>query len=673
MINIEVSVEEFLSEAKNILPGNSFDLVIRAYETAERCHKNQLRLSGQPYIIHPVNVAHIILKDLNGQDKIIAAALLHDVIEDTKYSESNMSKDFGNEITSLVKGVTKVSQIKNKTKDILLIENVKSLLMATIDDPRVIIIKLADKTHNMRTIGFQPPEKQIRIANEVLNIYAPIAGRLGIYKLKSELEDLAFQVIDPEGYNKIKELIASQKTERDQHIEFVIQKLEKWISDYKTEALIEGRSKHMYSIHKKLNKGKDKKFDEIFDLRAIRVITREISDCYTILGIIHTNFTPVPNRFKDYIATPKSNLYQSLHTNIISTDGKPIEFQIRTEKMNIYAESGIAAHWGYKEGKYNQHEQKFINRWKEQIRFFTENPTANIDDFFSDFSKELHENEIVAFTPKGKLFHFPKGATVLDFAFRVHKEVGMHTKAAKINGKIVPIRTELSTGDQVEIITDKNSRPSPIWERILKTPDARQKLRQCFREDINKKGESEFIKPILGPNIAINDKDILKVRKGKDNLAPNTKQKKKVNILVGGYNDILVRLANCCSPIPGDEIIGFITKGSGVSVHKKTCEVAGQFSDLKKTVNVRWDGINKPFPIKIEVKAYDRPKIYLEIVDSISKTDTNILEAGASSAGQGTMVARFLIEIEHLDQLEEILENIKAIQNIISVERMKNS
>ncbi len=675
MSNLEVSIEEFLSSAEEILPDSSYDLVKRAFDVSNQNHKDQKRLSGQPYIIHPVNVAHIIMKDLGGQDKIIAAALLHDVVEDTHYSHDMMIKDFGLEIATMVKGVTKVSQIKNKTKDILLIENVKRMLIATIQDPRVIIIKLADKTHNMRTLTFQPPEKQVRIANEVLNIYAPIAGRLGIYKLKSELEDLAFQALDSESYKKVKDLVASKKTERDLHIEHVILRLEKWLGESKIPAILEGRSKHFYSIHKKIST-KEKKLDEIYDLRAIRIITNEVQDCYAILGIIHTNFTPVPGRFKDYIATPKSNLYQSLHTTIISTDGKPIEFQIRTEEMNNYAESGIAAHWGYKEGKYNQLEQRFIDRWKEQMRFFTENPTANIQDFFSDFSKELHEDEIVAFTPRGDMYEFPKGATVLDFAFRVHTDIGLHTKAAKVNGKIVPIRTELSTGDQVEILIEKNAKPSPIWERILKTPHARQKLRQYFRklqDELKKQGGVEFVKPAPSGNIAISDRDIVQIHRSKKKSERESKPKKPVNILVGGYKDILVRLANCCSPIPGDEIIGFITRGSGVSVHKKTCEVAGGFSDLKRLVNVRWDGIHKPVPVSIEVKAYDRPKIFLEIVDSISKTDTNILEAGASSAGEGTMIARFLIEIEHLDQLEEILEYIKSIKNIISVERIKNS
>lgn len=668
MDNKEVSIAEFLLEAESISSPQSYDIIYKAFMVANKYHHEQKRLSGQPYIIHPVNVAYIILKELNGRDKILAAALLHDVIEDTNYSRKDMIRDFGEEITTLVQGVTKVSQIKNKSKELVIIENVKKMLMATIYDPRVIIIKLADKIHNMRSLGFQPPEKQIRIANEVMNIYAPIAARLGIYKIKSELEDLAFKAIYPEEYTKIKEFLDSKKLEWDLNLELVIEELNKLFNEAKLDAIIESRPKNLYSIHKKLI-NKDRKLDEIYDLRAIRVITRETRDCYAVLGIVHNSFTPIPNRVKDYIASPKTNLYQSLHTTVLSMDGKPIEFQIRTEEMNQYAESGIAAHWAYKEGKFNSLDQKFIDRWKEQIRFFTENPTANYQDFFSDFSKELYEDEIIAFTPKGDMFEFPKGATVLDFAFRIHTDVGLHTRAARVNGKFVAIRTELNPGDQVEIITDSNVKPSPIWERILKTPHARQKLRQYFRklqDEQKKQVETEIIKMGSSPNIAIVGKELEKSPRPKKKL---TKEGKTTNILVGGHKDILVKLANCCSPIPGDDIVGFITKGTGVSVHKKTCDIAQKFTDSKKIVKVRWHGIFKPVPIKIEVIAIDRPKIYVEIVNSISRTDTNIIEAGANTIHSGNMLARFLVEIEHLDQLEEIIENLKSIQNVISVER----
>ncbi|MDX1958615.1 MAG: bifunctional (p)ppGpp synthetase/guanosine-3',5'-bis(diphosphate) 3'-pyrophosphohydrolase [Leptospiraceae bacterium] len=667
-IQPEVTAEEFLSQAKEKLSNDSFKLVSNAYCVAEEYHRPQKRLSGQPYIIHPVNVAHIIMNSFAPDDKMISAGLLHDVVEDTSYSKEMMKKDFGEEITELVIGVTKVSQIrKNQTKEEVAAENVRRILMASFVDPRVIMIKLADKTHNMRTLGFQPSDKQERIAKEAFAVYAPLAGRLGIYAIKSELEDLAFQILYPDEYQKIKRMVSEKKSEREGNLQEIIQLLEKKMKEANIEVKIEGRAKHFYSIHKKLTL-KEKKVEEIFDLRAVRIITKELRDCYGALGIVHTQFIPIPGRFKDYIASPKTNLYQSLHTTVISTDGKPLEVQIRTEDMNRIAERGIAAHWTYKEGKYNQIEDKFITRWKERLHSLTSDASAS--EFIDDLSGELHEDEVFAFTPKGDVFEFPKGSTVLDFAFRIHTNVGLHTKAGKVNGKIVPIRTELVSGDQVEIITEKNMKPSPIWARILKTASARQKLRQYFRKLHEDEG-TEFVANKTA-NISIRNKDLEDVKKERQEKKEKNRQKKKdISIVVGGLKDILVRYASCCTPIPGDPVVGFITRGRGVTVHKQDCAVAQKNSDKKRLLNVRWDGVHKPVPVRIEVRAYDRPRIYLEIVKSISSTETNILEAGASSGGEGTMIARFLIEIEHLDQLEEIIETIKSIQNIISVERIK--
>jgi GTP pyrophosphokinase len=540
--------------------------------------------------------------------------------------------------------------------------------MASIQDPRVILIKLADKTHNMRTLSFQPIEKQLRIAKETFSVYAPLAGRLGIYGIKSELEDLAFQILYPDDYNKVKQLVSEKKSERDLHIQDIISSLEKKILESNIDAKIEGRAKHFYSIHKKLLE-KDKKVDEIYDLRAVRIITKEQRDCYGLLGIVHDHFTAIPGRIKDYIATPKTNLYQSLHTTVISSDGRPIEIQIRTEDMNKIAERGIAAHWTYKEGKYNPLELKFIARWKERLHTITES-SSDVSEFINDLSGELHEDEVFAFTPKGDIFEFPKGSTVLDFAFRIHTDVGLHTKAAKVNGKMVPIRTELISGDQVEIITEKKAKPSPIWIRIVKTHSARQKLRQYFRKIQEEEGV-EFITANKTANFAIRDKDLAEIKKERAEKKSHKNKKKDVSIVVGGFKDILVRVASCCSPLPGDEIVGFITRGRGVTVHKIDCDVARKSTEKKRMVNVRWDGVHKPVPVRIEVRAYDRPRIYLEIVECISKTDTNIMEAGASSVGEGAMLARFLVGIEHLDQLQEIMDNIKSLRNIISVERVK--
>ncbi|MCB1178928.1 MAG: bifunctional (p)ppGpp synthetase/guanosine-3',5'-bis(diphosphate) 3'-pyrophosphohydrolase [Leptospiraceae bacterium] len=667
----EVTPEEFLEEAKGRLSKSAYGLIEKAFKLSFDAHKDQKRLSGQPYIIHPVNVAYIIMVDLFASENMIAAGLLHDVVEDTPYTREDMIRDFGSDIADMVSGVTKVSKIKNQSKEFIAAENIRKMVMASIKDPRVIQIKIADKTHNMRTIGFQPIEKQVRIAKEVFSVYAPLAGRLGIYRIKSELEDLAFQVIHPEEYKNVKKLVSEKKSERDEHIELVKNKLDQWLSESKVHAKIEGRAKHFYSIYKKITE-KEKNVKEIFDLRAVRIITYDKKDCYTVLGIVHTNFTPIPGRFKDYIATPKSNLYQSLHTTVISLDGKPLEIQIRTEEMNKIAEYGIAAHWTYKEAKgakKSPSEDKMIARWQERLKALAENQDPK--EFMHDFTGELHEDEVFVFTPRGDLFEFPKGATVLDFAFRVHTDVGLHTRAARINDRIVSIRTESNSGDRIEIISDPTSKPSPLWLRFLKTPSARQKVRQYFRKIQDDLGKEIVI--TQKSNIIVSEKySHLIESKKSDKKSPKKKKevKKRFSIVVGGFKDIEVKIPNCCSPLPGDEIVGFITRGK-VSVHKYSCEIAKNNLDKKKMVSVMWDGLDKPIPVRIEVRATDRPKIYLQIVESISKTDTNILEAGASTAGQGTLLARFLIEIEHFSQLEEIMDNIKSIENIIHVERVK--
>lgn len=665
----EVTAELFLDAIKERFNKDDQELIKRAYEVAEKTHEGQFRHSGAPYVIHPVNVAYI-LNDLRQEPNVVAAGLLHDVIEDTPYTKEDMINEFGKDITKLVEGVTKMSKVKNKTRinfESIAAENIRRMLMATAKDPRIIVIKLADKTHNMRTLQFHKPEKQKTIAQETISIYAPLAGRLGVYKIKSELEDLAFQILNPEEYQDIKEKVAAKKAERDSFIETAKIIIKQRLAEINLDVQIEGRSKHFYSIYKKM-KDKDKSFDEINDLRAVRIVTKEIRDCYGVLGIVHSIWTPFPGKFKDYIATPKTNQYQSLHTAVIGQDGRPLEVQIRTQEMNTIAEYGIAAHWAYKEGKQPK-DISMTTKWIERIRSWSES-TSDSQEFLEDLSHELHEDEVFVFTPKGDIYNFPKGSTILDYAFRIHTDVGLHAKGAKISGRMVPLRTELKSGDQIEVITDKKIKPSPIWLRIVRTSSAKQKLRQYFR-----KIQDETINDVPAAYIAklpsepITDIDIKALKKIKPDKKKD-KGKREVSIVVAGIKDILVRLSSCCSPLPGDEIIGFITRGRGVSVHKSTCDIAKNHSDKKRMVAVRWDGINNPVPVRIEVKAYDRQGIYLEMVESISKTETNILEAGASSSGEGTLLARFLIEIEHLDQLQEILENIRSIKNIIFAERV---
>ncbi|MBK8395202.1 MAG: bifunctional (p)ppGpp synthetase/guanosine-3',5'-bis(diphosphate) 3'-pyrophosphohydrolase [Leptospiraceae bacterium] len=665
-----VTIEMLFDAVKERLNLKDQQLIKKAYEVAERTHADQKRYSGEPYVIHPVNVAYI-LNDLRQEPNVVAAGLLHDVIEDTSYTKENMIEDFGKDITKLVEGVTKMSKVKNKTRinfESLAAENIRRMLMATAKDPRIIVIKLADKTHNMRTLKFHRPEKQKKIALETLSIYAPLAGRLGVYRIKSELEDLAFQILEPEEYQDIKEKVAAKKAERDHFIETAKIIIKQRLADINLDVQIEGRSKHFYSIHKKM-KDKDKNFDEINDLRAVRIVTKEVRDCYGVLGIVHSIWTPVPGKFKDYIAIPKANQYQSLHTAVIGQDGRPLEVQIRTAEMNDIAEHGIAAHWAYKEGK-SIKDTSLTVKWIEKIRSWSES-SSDSKEFLEDLTHELHEDEVFVFSPKGDIYNFPKGSTILDYAFRIHTDVGLHAKGAKISGRMVPLRTELKSGDQIEVITDKKIKPSPIWLRIVRTSSAKQKLRQYFRKiqdetanDVTVSYVAKIPNDPAPQSIEVNTQKKAKPAKKKD------KEKREISIVVAGIKDILIRLSSCCSPLPGDDIIGFVTRGRGVSVHKFNCEVAKNHSDRKRLVAVRWDGINNPVPVRIEVKAYDRQGIYLEMVESISRTETNILEAGASSAGEGTLIARFLIEIEHLDQLQEILDNIRSIKNILFAERV---
>ncbi|MFB5652458.1 RelA/SpoT family protein [Leptospira wolffii] len=654
---------------------DALELVEKAYKVSDESHHGQFRLSGEPYIVHPLQVGFILF-ELGLDEKVIAAGILHDVIEDTKYTREEMVRDFGTEVTQLVEGVTKISEIKSQSRETEAAENIRKIIIATIQDIRVILIKLADKTHNMRTLSFQPPEKQRRIANETLSLYAPIAGRLGIYSVKSELEDLAFQVIFPDDYQDIKKRINVKKSEREEYIEKLQLILKQRLAEIQINAVVEGRAKHFFSIYRKM-KTKEKTFDEIFDLRAIRIITDEIKDCYGVLGIVHTLWSPVPGRFKDYIATPKTNMYQSLHTTVIGPDGKPLEVQIRTSEMNAIAEYGIAAHWVYKEGKTHANERHLTVKWLEVLQSWQDS-ALDPKEFLEELKYDLHEDEVFVFTPKGEIIQLPKGATVLDFAFRIHTDVGLHCKGAKINGRMIPLRTELRSGDQVEVVVDKRSKPSPIWLRIVKTPSARQKLRAYFRK-LREETHRDLEQGAEHAGELTLNAEVLEELKKKpvEKAAKHVQhqgQAAEGRILVAGLRDIPVRLSGCCSPLPGDQIIGFVTRGRGVSIHKKNCAVAlkQREEEQLRQISVDWDyGQTEPVPVRLEVKARDRQGIYLEMVKSISGTQTNILEAGASTVQKDTLMARFMVEVEHLDQLKEILGNLKRIPDVVFAHRVK--
>lgn len=648
-----------------------FDIIRKAYELAEQAHKNQKRLSGEPYIIHPLHVA-IYLAEMSLDINTIAAGLLHDVIEDTVYNEEYIKKECNEEIAKLVKSVTKISIVKKDSyKENLsdlkaqeAIENLRLMLLASIDDIRVIIIKLADKLHNMQTIKYQKPHKIERIAKEVLDIYAPIAGRLGMYRIKSELEDLAFEALYPEEAEKLKDEIKHSKASLESYLKKIKKILYSKLKEVGIESQIDSRIKHLYSIYQKMYKN-NKTIHQIYDLRGIRVIVPEVKDCYTSLGIIHTLWKPLPGRFKDYIALPKPNGYQSLHTTIMAPDGKPIEIQIRTFEMNEQAENGVASHWLYKHNldyKFLKNKFHWLNILKQiTLEYQNKNQWETSKEFLINLQDELQSDDIYVFTPKADIITLPRGSTVLDFAFKIHTELGFRCKSALVNDKIVPLSTELKNGDKVEIITHPEAKPSPIWLKYIKSNRIKQKIRNYFR----KKEEQETVKEQKQKN------EISKPPEIKIKRKPSKNPQEVPIEVIGGNFDVPVKYAGCCSPVPGDKIIGYITRGKGITIHRTDCTQLPKIQDDYRFISVKWEGLTEIYPISIEITAKDRQGLYLDLVQAITRTKTNILKATAEIPKEqnGFMKATFLLEIEHLDHLKEILESLKLVKDVIEAKR----
>lgn len=659
-------IDTLISVIKENNPEINIENIRKAYEIANEAHKDQQRLSGEPYIVHPMEVA-IILANLKMDETTIIAALLHDVVEDTPINLQKVKELFGEEVATLVDGVTKISSLKKHTKQKEQAETLRKMLLATIQDARVIIIKLADKLHNMRTIMFQPEYKQKYIAQEVLDIYAPLAGRLGMSKIRSELEDLAFRVLHPEEYHSILEHIKARRSELEAFIESIRHILEQRLNELNIEAQIQGRIKHHYSIFKKLQQGRT--FDDIFDLRAIRIITNEVKDCYGILGIVHTIWTPIPSRFKDYIAVPKSNMYQSLHTTVIGPDGHPLEIQIRTWDMHATAEMGIAAHWLYKEGiksfkpKYkNITILNNLNEWQNEIK--------DTREFIKELKMDLYEDEIFVFTPKGKIIKLAKGSTPVDFAYLIHTEIGNHCIGAKVNNQLVPLKTELKSGDIVEILTSKKGHPSPAWLKFVKSSNARYKIRNWLRK--NAEGEEEHAekeekhekeKKEKIANVSIPENELVKIK--------TYTNKKKVGITLDGTNNVMIRLSQCCQPIPGDDVVGFITRGRGITVHKKNCPALQRLQNQsERFVDIQWEQSESTYPVKIAVEAMDRTNLLKDVADEISLTKTNIIRAEASVVAKDHAMLKFVLEVKSLSHLNDIMKRLKQIKNVTRVYKL---
>ena len=710
---------EYLTE-KIQTSEKAYDLekITAAYELANKAHKGVKRSSGEPYITHPIAVACILLEFCMDTDTI-CAALMHDVVEDTDVDLETIRKKFGDDVANLVDGVTKIGQVPlNTTKEEQQAENIRKILIAMSKDIRVIIIKLADRLHNMRTIMYRPPEKQRKKALETMNIYAPIAHRLGMSAVKEEMEDISIKILDPYGSKMIEEMLDKHKEQRDTFIDIIKSRIRERISDIDPPPTIEGRVKSVYSIYKKVYV-KGKSFDEIYDIYAVRVIVQTVIECYNVLGIIHDIFKPIPYRFKDYIATPKPNRYQSLHTTVIGREGIPFEVQIRTYEMHNTAQYGIAAHWKYKAGLTGSVAGEKRFDWIRHI-LEQQQDSDDIDQLADAIKVDLAPDDVYVFTPKGDVVTLPVGATIIDFAYAIHTQVGNTMTGAKVGGKMVRFDYRLKTGDIVEIQTSSNARPNRNWLEIAKTTEARAKIRAWFKRECREENisegknsiELEFRRNNMIPSedfilelaelqhfdnaddfyaaigyggvilskIMQRAKDLYNARnadKIKDNdddiIASSISRRRRGGVVVEGIDNCLIKFAKCCNPLPGDDIIGFITRGYGVSVHKRDCVnvVNSPDSEKERWINVMWSGgtESESYNATIDIVAEDRTALIADVTASIAASRLPIRQITAHQLKNGNANIIVTVEVASVEQLNAMIGRISKIQGVISAER----
>ena len=656
----------FKEKAKEKFNDSELSIVDDIYQFAKKAHEGQIRASNEPYILHPINVALILLTfDVDLQT--IEASLLHDVVEDTSVSLDTIKDKFGKEVALLVDGVSKISQIKFLSLEEWKLESLRKVLIAMASDFRVVFIKLADRLHNMRTLNYLPEEKRREIAKETIEIYVPLAHRLGIYTLKWELEDLAFKYLEPEIFQDLKIKVSKKREERENEIFDIKIKIENLLNENNITCRVEGRAKNLYSIYRKM-KQDNKTFDEIFDLTALRVIVPTIQDCYKTLGIVHTKWKPIPGRIKDYIAIPKPNGYQSLHTTLIGDNGEPFEIQIRTEEMHKNCEYGIASHWSYREKgkKINPDMSNKINWIRQIVEWQKTIPSAR--EFINRVKEDIFSDEIFVFTPKGEIINLTVDATPIDFAYKIHTEIGNKCIGAKVNGKIVPLNYKLKTGDRVEILTSKTSPgPSRDWLKFVKSPSTKEKIRQFYRK---KEKEEEKKEETVKEEIEKKYKGVVLERK--------IKTSNKFGVVIPGIKgEVLITLAKCCTPIPGDEIIGYISKGRGVVVHRRDCKnllsILGNVDNsLEKIVKVEWaNDVKILYPVKINIHIKDEPGVLNKIVSIIAKYDYNIesVNAPPSKNKEKTTTIYMTLQIPGYGKLNDLLEEIKIVPNVLEIER----
>ncbi len=725
----EEEYKKLIDKIKSYMPNEkNLDAIREAYELADKAHEGQTRKTGEPYIIHPLAVAYI-LAELEMDREGIIAALLHDVVEDTDYTLEDIKMMFGEEVAFLVDGVTKLSQFHYKDKEDQQLENFRKMFLAMAKDIRVVVIKLADRLHNMRTLGIFRREKQVRIAKETIEIYAPLAHRLGIYNIKWELEDLCFHYLHPEEYSDLVRQMKQKRKAREEIVDDTMRVLHDHIEEAGIKATITGRPKHFYSIYKKMKRD-NKDLSQIYDLYAVRVIVDTIPQCYAILGIAHSLWKPLPNRFKDYIAVPKPNMYQSLHTTVIGTKGQPVEIQIRTWEMHHISEYGVAAHWRYKEGK-NAGSKDFDAKITWLRRILEWQDTSNPKEFMNALKLDVFSDEVFVFTPKGDVINLPKGSIPVDFAYRIHTEVGNRCVGAKVNNKIVPLDTKLKNGDIVSIITSKTGKPSYDWINMVGAADSKAKIRNWFkkenREENIARGQEllseeaarlgyEWKKLIAKDRLlevaktfncastddlcasvgfgGISVKSTMvklterykkemnaqkpaepKTTKALENLKVRSmKARSSSGILVKGEEGLVVHLSKCCNPVPGDPIVGFVTRGRGVSVHTADCPNAINFPDKDRMIDVAWEETSGGvFLVTIEVVCYDRTGLMADILAALTELKLSISAANAKVGNNGMAVMNLGIQIKDLQQLDFIMTKIRRIKGVHSVRRMRSS
>ncbi len=726
----DVSIEEVIEKAKEHNRKVNTKLIIKAYEYANEKHKDQTRQSGEKYIIHPLHVADT-LAGMGLDEATICAALLHDVVEDTDSTYEDIKREFSPEIAEMVDGVTKLGKINYTSAQEQQVENYRKLFLAMGKDIRVILIKLSDRLHNMKTLKYLKREKQVRIATETMDLYAPLANRLGIYSLKWELEDLSFKYLYPEEYRELVEGIDKKREERLKFIDQIIDEIRVQLKKQRIDAEITGRAKHLYSIYRKMQRD-NKTLDQIYDLFALRIIVNSVKDCYAALGVVHELYNPMPGRFKDYISVPKPNMYQSLHTTLIGPKGTPFEVQIRTWDMHRIAEFGIAAHWAYKEASFFGGKKANVTVSQDKLSWLRETLEWQKDmqdpqEFLNTLKTELFEDEVYVFTPKGKILVLPKGATPIDFAYSIHEEIGHHMTGCKINSKMMPIVTNLKNGDIVEIITsDKSKGPSRDWLKFIKSSTAKTRIQQWFKKneraeniakgkeslekEVKKIGmsyselfKSEFVDAAIN-RYKFNGLDDMYASVGFGTITANKivsrvleeyrkvhkeenieekieeliKQKPKYKpsssgVIVKGIDNCLVKLSRCCNPVPGDEIIGYITKGRGVSVHRSDCKnVKDLLSEENRMIDVSWY-TEEPstYNVDIAVLANDRNGLLADIIATIATEKAPLMAISSRVSKERIALTELTIEVSNISQLNNVLKAIRKVDSVYEVKRNK--